>query len=409
MNAEPPRETAANSAPQSATPTPAKRWSDLRSPAIALILGIAPFWLFFGFQQRATVNGRVVQDSGLNILGLALAIAGIVMVFKVLRDDGSYGHPPRWLPRTVLAVLAGLVCLFQAGQSLGLYRFDPSEHARTLRVRLLGHPEPGAVAYAGLDAAQRDSLAKRTRETDEGRLRDDVVTVAARLRAEIVQYNLFSIACDDGYRRFGTAGLPSFLTEDDRRYIAQAEASTAQRWRTMRCDARIREAMSGPVIDGVHRDRAILDLQAIAYRDRFGAQPPATPAAVRAEEISTQGLPVQIGATVAEAQAALGLSNAPQMDPEWREPALAAADRGITVFFGPDGRVMRIILDPPFSGTVVDVALGDSLRSINRKVGGATSGERGIGETFVLNAYGNGRLVFRSSFETGIINRIVLR
>ena len=408
MSAEAPSQTEPNPVPAS-QPAPPPSWPHLKAPAMALLLGILPFWLFFGFHQRATVNGRVVQDSGLNILGLVLAIAGIVMVFRMLRDDGSYGRPPRWLPRTVLAVLAGLVCLFQAGQSLGLYRFDPSEHVRDLRVRLLGNPEPGAVTYAGLDAARRDGLVKRGREVDEGRLRDDVVTVAARLRAEIVQYNLFSTGCADGYRRFLAAELPSFLTEDDRRYIVQAEESTAQRWRNMRCDARIREAMSGPVIDSVHRDRAILDLVANAYRERFGAQPPATPSAVRAEEITTQGLPVRIGQTVAEAQAALGLSNAPQMDPEWREPALAATDRGITVFFGPDGKVMRIILDPPFSGTVVDVALGDSLRSINRKVGGATAGERGIGETFVLNAYGNGRLVFRSSFETGTINRIVLR
>ena len=408
MSAELPRQTEPSRAPaiQSAPPF---RWSRLSAPAIALLLGILPFWLFFGFHQRATVNGRVVQDSGLNILGLVFAVAGIVMVFRMLRDDGSYGHPPRWLPRTVLAVLAGLVCLFQAGQSLGLYRFDPSEHARDLRVRFLGHPEPAAVAYAGLDAARRDGLAGRAREADEGRLRDDVVTVAARLGAGIVQYNLFSTACADGYRRFGAAALPSFLTEDDRRYIVQAEESTAQRWRNMRCDPRIREAMSGPVIDSIHRDRAILALQASAYSERFGAQPPTTAPIVRAEEITTQGLPVRIGQTVAEAQAALGLSNAPQVDPEWREPALAAADRGITVFFGPDGKVMRIVLDPPFSGTVVDVALGDSLRSINRKVGGATSGERGINETFVLNSYGSGRLVFRSSFETGTINRIVLR
>ncbi|CEJ12764.1 hypothetical protein BN1110_03067 [bacterium YEK0313] len=408
MSAELPRQTEP-SPPRASLTAPPPRWPGLRAPAIALLLGILPFWLFFGFHQKATVNGRVVQDSGLNILGLALAIAGIIMVFKMLRDDGSYGHPPRWLPRTVLAVLAGLVCLFQAGQSLGLYRFDPSERVRDLRVRFFGNPEPGAVTYAGLDAARRDGLVKRGREIDEGRLRDDVVTVAARLRAGIVQYNLFSTTCADGYRRFPTVELPSFLIEDDRRYIAQAEESTALRWRNMRCDARIREAMSGPVIDSIHRDRAVLDLAAGAYRERFGARPPATPPTVRAETITTQGLPVQIGQTVAEAQAALGLSNAPQVDPEWREPALAAADRGITVFFGPDGKVMRIVLDPPFSGTVVDVALGDSLRSINRKVGGATSGERGINETFVLNSYGNGRLVFRSSFETGTINRIVLR
>ena len=409
VNAEPPSETTANPAPQSPMPAPAKRWRDLRSPAIALVLGVAPFWLFFGFHQRATVNGRVVQDSGLNILGLILAIAGIVMVFRMLRDDGSYGHPPRWLPRTVLGLVAGLVCLFQVGQTLGLYRFDPSAQFRDLRVRLLGHPEPAAAAYAGLDAALREGLGRRGQATDEGRLRDDVVTTVARLRAEIVQYNHIASHCGDDYRRFGPVDLPSFLTAEDRAYVDQAESSTRERWRTASCTARERQFMTGPLVDAVHRDRDVLARQATAYSARFGTTPPADAAPTRATEMTTDGLPVAIGATVGEVQAAFGVSAAPATDAEWNEPALAFPDRGVRVMFGPDGRAMRIVLDAPFAGTVTHVAIGDSLRSINRRIGGAAAGPRGLGEVIGLNSYGNGRLVFRSTLETGTVNRIILR
>lgn len=97
-------------------------WRRLRAPLIAILLGVLPFWLFVGMSQTTTVNGKVVQDSSLNVLGVIMAIAGLVVVFKMLRDDGSFGQPARWWPRTILAILAGLLCAFQVVQSLGLYR-----------------------------------------------------------------------------------------------------------------------------------------------------------------------------------------------------------------------------------------------------------------------------------------------
>lgn len=94
----------------------------LRRPLVAVLLGVLPFWLFVGMSQTTTVNGKVVQDSSLNVLGVIMAIAGLVIVFKMLRDDGGFGQPTRWWPRTALAILAGLLCAFQVVQSLGLYR-----------------------------------------------------------------------------------------------------------------------------------------------------------------------------------------------------------------------------------------------------------------------------------------------
>ena len=97
-------------------------WPRLRRPLVAILLGILPFWLFIGMSQTTTIDGEVVQDSSLNVLGVILAIAGLIMASKMLRDDGSYNHPPRWWPRTLLAILAGLICAAQIVQSLGFYR-----------------------------------------------------------------------------------------------------------------------------------------------------------------------------------------------------------------------------------------------------------------------------------------------
>lgn len=423
MNAEPPHEIAAH--PASTDPTPArarrwpapprKRWPDLREPAIALVLGgIAPFWLFLGLHHKVTANDRVVEDYSLNILGLVLAIAGIVMVFRMLRRDGSYGRPPRWWPRTILSLLAGLACLFQVAQSVGIYQVDPMDYVRDLRVLLLGNQEPRAVTYAGLDSARRDALARRGRETDEGRLRDDVVTTAARLAASRVQYEQYAIRCEDSYRRFQRVDLPSFLTAEDRAYVDQVESATLERWRTEPCTVPERQFIPGPLVDNVHRDRDVLALQVAVYHARFGTNPPAAAATARveeitAEEITTEGLPVAIGATLAEVQAAFGTSAAPTTSRGGSEPALAFPDRGIQVMFGPDGKAVQIVLAAPFSGTVNNVAIGDSLRSLHRHVGDAAVEPRFLGGGIVARSYGDGRLAFRWPAETDTIDEVTLR
>lgn len=92
-------------------------WDRLKSPLTALALGILPFWVFVGTSNRSTVNGRVVSDSSFNLLGLVMAGIGTAMAFRILRDDA-----PRDLPRTALAVVAILVCIFQLWLSADLFR-----------------------------------------------------------------------------------------------------------------------------------------------------------------------------------------------------------------------------------------------------------------------------------------------
>lgn len=96
-------------------------WDRLKSPLTALALGILPFWVFAGTSGRTVINGRVVSDWSFNILGLVMVAIGIVMAFRVLRDDTGR---PRVLPRTLLAVAAILVCILQLGLCAGLFRME---------------------------------------------------------------------------------------------------------------------------------------------------------------------------------------------------------------------------------------------------------------------------------------------
>ena len=97
-------------------------WYRLKTPVYALILGILPIWLFAGFGNRLVVNGQLVQDDRFNVLGIILAIIGLTMAFRMLRDDR--GSQYRWGPRTALGIIAALVCIAQIGLSAGLYRLD---------------------------------------------------------------------------------------------------------------------------------------------------------------------------------------------------------------------------------------------------------------------------------------------
>lgn len=98
-----------------AAQTPFQR---LRPPLIGLVLGILPLWLFVGTSESYSVNGQLVSQSRFNLLGLVLAGIGLAMVVRLLWNDGPWAE--RWLPRTVLAAIAVMVCLAQLAYSVGL-------------------------------------------------------------------------------------------------------------------------------------------------------------------------------------------------------------------------------------------------------------------------------------------------
>lgn len=82
--------------------------NDIVMPVVAIALALAGFILFGGSRSTKTVNGVVVEDSSLNLLGIVLAVAGIVMAVKHIRLTGGNANV-----RRALCGFAILVAIFQ--------------------------------------------------------------------------------------------------------------------------------------------------------------------------------------------------------------------------------------------------------------------------------------------------------
>src|SRR5690606_7036681 len=93
--------------------TSAFRVSGLKTPIIALALGVSPFFLFVGSSQTVTINGAVVRDEQFNFVGAILALVGLGLAARTLL---SRGH--KALVSKGVAGLAALVCLLQLAASL---------------------------------------------------------------------------------------------------------------------------------------------------------------------------------------------------------------------------------------------------------------------------------------------------
>ena len=90
----------------------------MRTGLIASVLGLLPFVMFVGASNTTTINGEVVQESHLNILGLVLSAIGLAMAVRGLR---STPQAQRSAPGLALAVVAIVICIVQIGASAGLY------------------------------------------------------------------------------------------------------------------------------------------------------------------------------------------------------------------------------------------------------------------------------------------------
>ncbi|CAB3722800.1 hypothetical protein LMG1873_04073 [Achromobacter piechaudii] len=343
-------------------------WHRLRRPLAAMLLGLLPFWLFMGSTQQTLVNGKLVQDSSFNILGLILAIAGLVMAAKMLKKDGSYGEPPRWWARTVLCVAAVLLCVFQIGQSAGLYYFNVGQSIEQLQARLFGPSEPRAQSLASeLDKESLARAEQRAATVSQVLLRDDIATSLARIHANATLYNLYAEKCNNPGKRFVLDAVPVLLTEQDRTYVSKAQTLAARNAADrFDCEsAQMRDFMTRWLADDVLRDRANLAAQTAAYAKRFGDKP----AGAGDDALTTTGLGVWLGDTLADVQAAFKTSSTPVPVGQSGNTKLELADRGIELMFNPVGRVNAIVVRAPFTGSIVGLKIGDSRRTVNRLLG----------------------------------------
>ena len=69
----------------------------LALPLIAIVLGLLPFVLFVGSTNTVDVNGARVREESFNLLGLILAVLGIVLAMQSIRPlRGAHGYGRSW-------------------------------------------------------------------------------------------------------------------------------------------------------------------------------------------------------------------------------------------------------------------------------------------------------------------------
>ncbi|MBP0581841.1 hypothetical protein J8I29_21105 [Labrys sp. LIt4] len=336
-------------------------WRNLKRPLVAILLGVLPFWLFLGASERRKVNGEVVFESDLNLLGVGMAIIALGLAFTMLRRDGSPGQPQRWWPRTLLVIAAIPLALFQLGYSIGFYSF------KDIEIAVFGRPAPPPPDYAGLAPDVKKSVAERSKTQDQGHLHDDIVNTLLRMTEARSRHNAYATACYRGQWQMAETALPGMLGEAGRSQIAERVRSLASEPASP-CTPNNARLYITKLSEAYSHDADILAILVAAYEGRFGTAPaaqivPATPPAI-------EGVPVTVDASMEEAQRAFGTTSPPQPYTSAGGERLALyPGKGFALYLSDDKKVETIRLDAPFEGKVGGVRIGDSLITLKRLMG----------------------------------------
>lgn len=338
-------------------------WHNMNRPLAAILLGVLPFWLFLGASDKRTVNGEVVFESQLNLLGIVMAIIALGLAFTMLRRDGSPGQPPRRWLRSAVVIAAIPLALFQLGYSIGFYSF------KDIKIALFGGPAPPPATYSGLNPDLKKFLVERSRTLDQGRLNDVIVNSLLRLTEARIRHNAYADACHRGKWQLEAVSLPVSLSEAGRDAIAESERKLAAE-RPAPCTEKNAKANITELSDYYARDKDILAIQLAGYDSRFGSEPP--PAASTTVP-AIEGVPVGLGASVAEAQRIFGSTRQPEpyTSAMGERLALYPAD-GFALYLSTDKQVASIKLTKPFNGSVGSVRIGDPLITLKRLMGKPT-------------------------------------
>lgn len=229
----------------------------IRRPLLAIVLGLLPFVVFVGTSNTARVNGELVRDEQLNILGLLLAAAGLWMAVASLRA----GSQPATL-RRVAAVAAILVCSVQLAASAGLF----SPH------RLIASLRPDAdlprLAYSGLDAGNRQIPEGILARNDPAETRRQIVNYLGSMVYNSNRHMAYADRCHAGRRRIDAAvveAVPDFLTDGERRRLA-SEAAAGRARAPQECSPANTNFLMGEEVDAMKRVSDFLAILVDGYR-----------------------------------------------------------------------------------------------------------------------------------------------
>lgn len=227
----------------------------LKTPIVALALGVVPFFLFVGSSQSVTINGTVVRDEQFNLLGALLALVGLGLAVRTLlsRDHKA-------LVSKAVAGLAVLVCLVQLAASFDLVRpaewFNPDSDLPPL-------------AYSSLSEANRNLVANIVE-------RGDVEAVARDLKARgrstldfAHRHMAYADVCHDGRYRVDYDEIKELFAvlpqEQQAETLANAEEVRRPNPAPEDCSAHMTSFSMGELVDDINQQK---DMMAI-LRDGY--------------------------------------------------------------------------------------------------------------------------------------------
>ncbi|MBF0680307.1 MAG: hypothetical protein IR164_15380 [Devosia sp.] len=235
--------------------TSAFRVSGLKTPIIALALGVIPFFLFVGSSQTVTINGAVVRDEQFNFVGAILALVGLGLAARTLL---SRGH--KALVSKGVAGLAALVCLLQLAASLDLVRpaawFNPD-------------PDLPPLTYSGLSEANRNLVANIVERGDvEGVARD--LRARGRSTLDLAHRHMaYADVCHDGRYRVDYDDIKQLFAvlpqEQQAEILANAEQVRRPNPAPEDCSARMTSFSMGEMVDDIHQQMDMMTILRDGY------------------------------------------------------------------------------------------------------------------------------------------------
>lgn len=219
--------------------------SRFSKPLIALALAIIPFFLFLGTTDMVTVNGEVVSDNRFNLGGLVMAIAGLVIVWGILKSSA-----PKDAARKSVAVIAGLLCCVQIANSIDMIRIDPLDW-------IMPDRNLPALQYSAL--ADNDYIFLTVKTPDA--YRRALTREKGDLVGEARMHQAYAEPCHGGRYRVDMARAeqtPDYFDDAERAAIddrAQALLTSA----TLDCSMTRSNRMMGEDVDKLNRAMDLFD------------------------------------------------------------------------------------------------------------------------------------------------------
>lgn len=219
--------------------------SRFTTPLIAISLALVPFFLFIGSTDTVTINGEVVSDNRFNLGGLVMAIAGLGMVFGILRPSA-----PKDAARKGVAVIAALLCLVQIASSVDVIRIDPLDW-------IMPDRHLPALQYSAL--ADNDYIYLTVKTPDA--YRRALTREKADIIGEVRVHQAYADLCHGSRYRVDVARaeqMPDYFDDAERADIErQAQAMVAAA--TMECSIARSNRLMGENVDQLNRAMDLFD------------------------------------------------------------------------------------------------------------------------------------------------------